>query len=67
MKRSNPNHSKNNDEIEKLNSEMDRRQVGIKIDVVLWRKFRAKCLENGITAGAKIEALIKKHLSNPYI
>ncbi len=42
----------------------NKKQIGVKIDEILWRKFRSKCLENGITAGAKIEEFIEKYLKS---
>lgn len=40
-----------------------RKQVGIHIDVELWRKFRATCMEEGTQAGIKIEELIRDYLN----
>ena len=43
-----------------------KKQPGILIDQILWRKFRIRCLEEGVTAGNKIEELIDGYLeSNP--
>jgi hypothetical protein len=39
-----------------------RKQVGIHVDVQLWRKFRAKAIEEGKQAGHLIEELIKDYL-----
>ena len=40
-----------------------KKQIGVQIDEVLWRKFRARCMEDGITAGAKIEEFIQEELT----
>ena len=42
----------------------ERKQVGIHIDVELWRKFRAKALEQGKQAGHLVEELIRDYLDN---
>jgi hypothetical protein len=44
--------------------EPERKQVGIHVDVELWRRFRAKCLEEGTQAGYKIEKLIADYLQS---
>jgi len=40
----------------------DRKQVGVHIDIVLWRKFRARAIEQGIGAGILLEELIREYL-----
>lgn len=40
----------------------DRKQVGVHIDIELWRKFRARALEQGIGAGILLEELIARFL-----
>ncbi len=42
--------------------EPERKQVGIHVDVNLWRRFRANALEQGIGAGQLIEELIRQYL-----
>ncbi len=40
-----------------------RKQIGVHLNVQLWRKFRATCLEEGIQAGHKLEELIAEFLA----
>ena len=40
----------------------ERKQVGIHVDIQLWRKFRARCIEEGVQAGHKVEDLIREYL-----
>jgi hypothetical protein len=41
-----------------------KKQPGIQLDQVLWRKFRARCIEEGVTAGNKVEELIQGYLES---
>ena len=41
-----------------------RKQVGVKLDESLWHKFRVSCMEEGVTAGAKLEELMSNYLKN---
>jgi len=41
-----------------------KKQTGVLVDQILWRKFRARCLEEGVTAGNKIEELIEVYLES---
>jgi len=40
----------------------DKQQIGVLVDRLLWRKFKGKCIGNGITAGKKIEELFQEYL-----
>ena len=40
-----------------------RKQIGIRLNIKLWRKFRAACLEEGVQAGHKVEELISEFLA----
>ena len=40
----------------------DRKQIGVHIDIRLWRKFRARALEQGVGAGLLLEELIREYL-----
>ncbi len=40
-----------------------RKQIGVHLNVQLWRKFRAVCLEEGVQAGHKMEELIAEFLA----
>lgn len=39
-----------------------RKQIGIHVDVQLWRKFRSRALEQGVPAGELVEQLISDYL-----
>lgn len=40
----------------------ERKQVGVHIEVELWRKFRSKAVEQGVQAGHLMEELIREYL-----
>jgi uncharacterized protein (DUF4415 family) len=40
----------------------ERKQVGIHVDTKLWRKFRAKAVEQDVQAGHLVEELIREYL-----
>ena len=44
-------------------SNPNRKQLGVCIDVDLWRKFRAKAMEQGNQAGLLLEQIIREYLT----
>ncbi len=42
-----------------------RTNIGIQVDAALWKRFKVRCLEDEITASAKIEELISAYLAQP--
>ena len=43
--------------------EGDRIAIGAEVDALLWRKFRAHCVENGFMAGELLDDLMRKYLA----
>ena len=39
------------------------KQIGVHVNIQLWRKFRATCLEEGVQAGHKLDELIAEYLA----
>ena len=45
-----------------MTTKPDRKQVGVHVDVELWRKFRAKAVEEGKRTGELLEEVLKLYL-----
>ena len=42
----------------------NRKQVGIHVEHEIWKKFRATCIQEGVSAGQQVEDLIRAWLKN---